>query len=140
VTAKAPPPAFPNMTVVGGGAPKIAPGAHICDGVLIDTHAPVTIGEWSFTGHRVMILTGSHDMFRFGADRLGVSKPRPVTIGRGVWLCSGCLICPGVTVGDHAVVGPGAVVMRNVAPYTLVAGNPARFVRRLRSKDHGTHT
>lgn len=52
-----------------------------------------------------------------------------VTIGNDVWLASGCTILSGVTVGDGAVVAARAVVTRDVAPYSIVAGNPARHIR-----------
>ncbi len=52
-----------------------------------------------------------------------------VTIGNDVWLASGCTILSGVTVGDGAVVAARAVVSRDVAPYSIVAGNPARHIR-----------
>ena len=53
-----------------------------------------------------------------------------VTIGHDVWLGSGCLILSGVTIGHGAVVGARAVVARDVPAYAVVAGNPARIVRR----------
>ncbi|WP_147078441.1 CatB-related O-acetyltransferase [Methylobacterium haplocladii] len=53
-----------------------------------------------------------------------------VTIGNDVWLGSGCMILSGVTVGDGAVVAARAVVTRDVPPYAVVAGNPAKIVRR----------
>lgn len=52
-----------------------------------------------------------------------------VTIGNDVWLCDGAIILSGVTIGDGAVIGARAVVARDVAPYTIVAGNPAVPVR-----------
>ncbi|WP_263769852.1 CatB-related O-acetyltransferase [Propionivibrio soli] len=52
-----------------------------------------------------------------------------VNIGNDVWLASGCTILSGVTVGDGAVVAARAVVTKDVAPYSIVAGNPARHVR-----------
>jgi chloramphenicol O-acetyltransferase type B len=52
-----------------------------------------------------------------------------VTIGSDVWLCSNCIILSGVSVGHGAVVGSGAVVTRDVEPYAVVAGNPARLIR-----------
>ncbi|MBC7492639.1 MAG: putative colanic acid biosynthesis acetyltransferase, partial [Novosphingobium sp.] len=50
------------------------------------------------------------------------------TVGDDVWLCADCFVGPGVTVGADAIVGARAVVMRDVAPGTIVAGNPARVV------------
>ncbi|MDR3353188.1 MAG: CatB-related O-acetyltransferase [Zoogloeaceae bacterium] len=52
-----------------------------------------------------------------------------VVIGNDVWLASGCTILSGVTIGDGAVVAARALVARDVAPYSIVAGNPARHVR-----------
>jgi acetyltransferase-like isoleucine patch superfamily enzyme len=100
-------------------------------GSVIDCTGQVTIGNDVFVGHRVMILTGLHDYMQFGAARMAACQSRPVTIGDGVWICSGAIVCPGVTLGAHSVVAAGAVVMRNVRPYTLVGGNPAQNIRRL---------
>ncbi|HEX2674550.1 MAG TPA: CatB-related O-acetyltransferase [Polyangiaceae bacterium] len=57
------------------------------------------------------------------------SSRGPVTIGNDVWLARGALILSGVTIGDGAVVGARAVVTRDVAPYSIVVGNPARHAR-----------
>jgi acetyltransferase-like isoleucine patch superfamily enzyme len=60
---------------------------------------------------------------------------KPIRIGRGAWLGARVIILKGVTVGEGAVVGAGSVVTRDVAPYTLVAGNPARFIREIPLND-----
>jgi chloramphenicol O-acetyltransferase type B len=52
-----------------------------------------------------------------------------VIIGNDVWLCANCTILSGVTIGHGAVVGTGAIVTRDVEPYAVVVGNPARTVR-----------
>lgn len=52
-----------------------------------------------------------------------------VVVGSDVWLCSGCKILSGVTIGHGAVVAANSVVSKDVAPYSIVAGNPAKFVR-----------
>jgi acetyltransferase-like isoleucine patch superfamily enzyme len=55
----------------------------------------------------------------------------PVTIGRNVWIGSGCLILKGVTIGDNAVIGACSVVTSDIPPYAVAVGAPARVVRRL---------
>lgn len=59
-----------------------------------------------------------------------------VIIGNDVWLCSGCTILSGVTIGDGAVVACGSIVTRDVEPYSIVAGNPARHIRWRFSEEH----
>ena len=56
---------------------------------------------------------------------------RPVRIGSDVWIGFDCCILPGVTIGNGSIVGARSVVCEDVEPYTIVAGNPARVVRRL---------
>jgi acetyltransferase-like isoleucine patch superfamily enzyme len=60
---------------------------------------------------------------------------RPVHIGNKVWIGFGTSILKGVTVGDGAVIGANSVVTRDVPPFTVVAGNPARIVRKLKEED-----
>ena len=59
------------------------------------------------------------------------TKRAPVKISRGAWLGARCIILKGVTVGEGAVVGAGAVVTRDVPPWTVVAGNPAMIIRQI---------
>ncbi|WP_300799156.1 DapH/DapD/GlmU-related protein [uncultured Alistipes sp.] len=54
---------------------------------------------------------------------------RPVRLRRNAWIGAGALILPGVTVGEHAIVGAGSVVTRDVPDGMIVAGNPARVIR-----------
>ncbi|HEX8923445.1 MAG TPA: CatB-related O-acetyltransferase, partial [Patescibacteria group bacterium] len=53
---------------------------------------------------------------------------KPVTLGHDVWVGSNVTILPGITIADGAIVGAGSVVTRNVDPYTIVAGNPAKII------------
>lgn len=100
-------------------------------GSIIDCVGQVTIGNDCFFGHRVMILTGEHDPTKFGMERQNSGIIKSTTIGQGVWIASGAIVLPGVTIGDHAVIGAGAVVTKDVAPYTVVAGNPAKVIKEL---------
>lgn len=56
-------------------------------------------------------------------------RSTPVTIGHDVWIGHGAIILPGRSIGTGAVVAGGAIVTKDVAPYTIVAGNPARLIR-----------
>ena len=56
-------------------------------------------------------------------------RAEPVVVESNVWIASDAVILPGVTIGEGAVIGAGSVVTKDVAPATVVAGNPARFLR-----------
>ena len=75
--------------------------------------------------HRVFLCAGTHDDRRpdLPLVRSGI------TIGNGAWVAAEAFIEPGVTIGDGSVVGARAVVMKDVAPNVVVAGNPARVIR-----------
>ena len=91
----------------------------------------VTVGKDAFFGHDVAVLTGTHDIEKFGRERqLGYPRSgRDVVIGEGVWLASHVLVLGPVTIGEHAVVAGGSLVREDVAPYTVVAGRPAKVVK-----------
>jgi maltose O-acetyltransferase len=91
--------------------------------VILDV-VEVTIGDKTQIGPGVQILTAEHP--RDAATRAtGLEFARPVRIARNVWIGGGALILPGVTIGEDAVVGAGAVVTRSVPPGATVVGNPA---------------
>jgi acetyltransferase-like isoleucine patch superfamily enzyme len=60
---------------------------------------------------------------------------RPVTIGDGVWIGARCIIFPGVRIGEGSVVAAGSIVRTHVPPYSVVAGNPAKIMFRLKKPD-----
>lgn len=91
----------------------------------------ITVGEHAFFGHDVAVLTGTHDIEQFGRARQ-LAFPhsgRDVVIGEGVWLASDVLVLGPVTIGAHAVVAGGSLVRSDVAPYTVVAGRPAKVIK-----------
>jgi maltose O-acetyltransferase len=92
--------------------------------VILDV-VKVTIGDGTQIGPGTQILTADHPRDPV-QRRAGLELGRPVTIGANVWIGATALILPGVTVGDDAIVGAGAVVTRDVRPGATVVGNPAR--------------
>ncbi|MGD0523932.1 MAG: acyltransferase [Polyangiaceae bacterium] len=96
----------------------------------IDLGAEVRIGSRVQLGHHVLLLTVDHEMGPSTA-RCGALTAAPIIIGDGVWIASRVTVLPGVVIGDGAIVAAGAVVSRDVAPNTMVAGMPAKLVRDL---------
>lgn len=62
---------------------------------------------------------------------------RPVSIGNKAWIGFGCILLPGVNIGEGAIVGAGSVVTRDVPPWTIVAGNPARTIKEIPIDERG---
>lgn len=92
--------------------------------------APIRIGAQTAIGPGVQLLAADHP--RDARQRVaGPELARPITIGARVWLGGGCIICPGVTIGDDTTIGAGSVVVRDVPPGVVAAGNPCRMIRSL---------
>ena len=93
--------------------------------VILDI-VPVRIGDDCQIGAGVQILTADHP--RDARQRAeGLEFGRPITIGTNVWIGGGAIILPGVQIGDHAIIGAGSVVTRDVPAETVAVGNPARL-------------
>ena len=122
------------ITLRGGGPIHerlwIGAGTTINSPCLIELNATVRIGERVGIGHHVVIITSGHAIGPPG-ERRGPIVPSPVSIGDGAWIGARAMLMPGVSVGTGAVVGAGTLVTRNVPRHAVVAGVPARVVRRL---------
>jgi len=92
--------------------------------------ARITIGDHTQIGPGVQLLTPTHPL-EPGRRRQGWESAEPITIGANVWLGGAVVVCPGVTIGDDAVVGAGSVVTRDLPAGVLAVGSPARVVRPL---------
>jgi putative colanic acid biosynthesis acetyltransferase WcaF len=105
---------------------NLSMGEHSCLAQDVDCYcvAPVRIGAFAVVSQYAFLCTATHD-FRDAAFPL---QTKPITLESGSWVAAGAFIGPGVTVGEGAVVGARSVVVRNVPPYTVVAGNPARAI------------
>jgi acetyltransferase-like isoleucine patch superfamily enzyme len=91
----------------------------------------IEIGDHVTISHRCIIVTHMATDADTPLRKLYPDHAAPVRIGRGAWLCAGAIVLPGVTIGENALVAAGAVVERDVPPSCLVAGVPARVVKKL---------
>ncbi|WP_205752851.1 sugar O-acetyltransferase [Cryptosporangium phraense] len=91
-------------------------------------NAPITIGDDCQIGPGVQLLTATHPMDP-AVRREGWQSGEAITIGNTVWLGGGVIVCPGVSIGDDAVIGAGAVVTRDIPAGAVAVGNPARVIR-----------
>lgn len=117
-------------------------GAHIILGedfyantgcVMLDV-AKITIGHNVLFGPNVSIYTAGHPIHPDSRNS-GYEYGIPVTIGNNVWIGGSCVILPGVTIGDNAVIGAGSVVTKDIPSNVCAAGNPCRVIREITEAD-----
>lgn len=86
----------------------------------------IVIGDGVLIGHNVVLATINHDL---NPENNRKNHYAPITIGNNVWIGANVTVLPGVTIGDWAVIGAGAVVTKNVPPMAIVAGIPAKVIK-----------
>ncbi len=91
----------------------------------------ITIGDGTLIGMNVTIATLNHGL---SLESRSTTYPSPVTIGENVWIGSSATILPGVHIGNNAVVAAGVVVTKDVSEDSVVAGVPAKVVKRVDSE------
>ena len=94
------------------------------DRAILYALGPIRIGPRATISQGAHLCAGTHD---WRDPALPLMKP-PIDIGSDAWTCADAFIGPGVTIGEGAIVGARAVVMKDVAPQTIMAGNPARKI------------
>lgn len=113
---------------------KVGAGTHLAMGlVVIDDYTNnVSIGERCSIGAYVTLMSATSPDNSVLMKHPGLQsaiKTAPISIGNDCWIGSGCIVMPGVKIGDRAVVGAGAVVTKDVLSGEVVTGIPARVVR-----------
>ena len=118
---------------------SISPEAQMMNTLFNTVSGRIEIGEFTFAGHNVCLLTGTHDYTRTSLARMNSAPKhyRDIVIGRGVWLGSNSVVLGPCRIGDNAVVAAGSLVNSNVPAGVVVAGTPARIVKRLESSESG---
>ena len=108
-------------------------GEYSCIGPKVDCYnaAPIIIGNNSVVSQRTCLCTASHDITLPTHPQI----EKPIIIEDRAWVAAEAFVGPGVTIGEGAVVGARACVFKDVEPWTVVGGNPAKFIKKRIIKD-----
>jgi putative colanic acid biosynthesis acetyltransferase WcaF len=116
---------YPSATIYYPWNLEIGDLSSVGEHALIYNLGPIRIGAQVTISQRAHLCAGTHD---FEQPDFPLLKP-PIEIGDQAWICADAFVGPGVKVGAGAVAGARAVVVKDVPPWTVVAGNPARRIR-----------
>ena len=114
------------LTGVRFNAVKIGRRVTIMPGCLMMSAGGITLEDDVRIAANVQLISNNHDL-----DNRDIITCMPVRICRNAWIGAGATILPGVIVGENAVVGAASVVTHDVPADTMVAGNPARVIRKI---------
>ena len=118
----------PGVTIAGYHNVSIGDYSSIGRDSLISAVDTIEIGTDVMIGPEIMIFTANHGIAASARVIVQPMKTAPVKIGNDVWIGARVIILPGVTIGDGAVVAAGAVVTKDVEPYCIVGGVPAKKI------------
>lgn len=126
-------------SIVNRKVEEIGAWTQVHGGCVFKGRSPISIGKYCEIAQGVHIVSSNHEVNRanlhvglqMACDAGDLLDSRgPVRIGNNVWLADYAVVLPGVTIGDGAVVGAGSVVTRDVEPFAIVAGTPAKMIRK----------
>ena len=100
-------------------------------GIRCEIYGPVKIGNDVMMGPDVVCYTSGHKFDRTDITMIeqGSTEAEPITIGNDVWIGRRVMIMPGVNIGDGCVIGAGAVVTKDIPPYSVAGGVPAKVIK-----------
>lgn len=116
---------YPTVKVWAPWNIEIGKHVAIDDNVNLYSVDRITIGTKVAISREAFICTASHDITKPNRPLITA----PITICDGAWIGSRAIILPGVTIGEGAIVAAGAVVTKDVEPWSVVGGNPAKFIK-----------
>lgn len=123
----------PRIEGTAGGSLVIGERVSTMNTIFNLASGSIMVGDDTIFGYNCMVLTGRHEFVDGKRASLSGHEEVPrsggdITIGRGCWIASGATITGGVTIGDHAIVAGGAVVIADVPDHGIVGGVPARVI------------
>lgn len=117
---------FPPFTTDFGKNITIGKDVFINSGCHFQDQGGIVIGDGAFIGHNVVLATINHDLDPKNNRKNHYAS---ITIGKNVWIGANATVLPGVSIGDWAVIGAGAVVTKDVPAKSVVGGVPARIIK-----------
>lgn len=121
---------YPGVWIMTGRKLTVGDDVDFAKDVIVTTDGGVNIGDRVLIGYRTQILSRNHVVPSLRAPIFDAGhSDGPVEIANDVWIGANCVITPGVSIGEGAVVGAGSVVTKDIPPFCLAAGVPARVIR-----------
>lgn len=121
---------YPGISIKTGRKLVLGDYVDISSGVIIGTDGGVEIGDRTLIGFRAMIISGNHEIPN---NRLpifyGKNMREKIIIKNDVWIGGYSVILPGVVIGEGSIIAAGAVVTKDVPPFSIVAGIPAKIIK-----------
>lgn len=130
----------PNLAVKFQRWKGVNIGKHVYIGpkTFIDVLYPqlITIEDYVSIGYSMIFAHANATNSYLIKAKIFPRDVKPVIIKRGAWIAAGCIILPGVTIGEHAIIGAGSLVNKDIPPRTLAAGTPAKPIKKLDFGDY----
>lgn len=122
---------YPGVWIQPGRNLVIGNNVDLALDVIITTSGGVTIGDRTLVGYRTQIISGNHNIPSGKGRIFGAGHNyQNVHIGNDCWIGANSIIMPGVTIGDGSIIAGGSVVTKNVDAFTIVAGVPAKLIKK----------
>ena len=119
---------FPPFFTDCGKNIHLGKNVFINSGCHFQDQGGIYIGDGTFIGHNVILATLNHDL---NPNSRADMWPKPIHLGKKVWIGSGAIVLPGVSIGDNSVIAAGSVVTKNVPENSVYGGNPAKFIKKI---------
>jgi serine acetyltransferase len=120
---------LPDAIKIIGNCPKVLTSFAVSHGSYFQAYNGIIFDRGSKFGPNVKFISSNHSL----DDRSKHENNDPIYVGKNCWVGAGAIILPGVSLGDNSVIGAGSVVTKSVEVDTVVAGNPAKILRKLTS-------
>jgi putative colanic acid biosynthesis acetyltransferase WcaF len=122
---------YPTVDIIIPWTLTIGNEATVGHQVTLYALGQITIGSRATVSQGAHLCAGTHEYTKSDFPLV----KQPIVVGEGVWICADAFVGPNVKLGDYCVVGARAVVMRDVVPGLIVAGNPAKPTGRMRFRN-----